>query len=105
MRVDTGLDSDDILRIACTIGTTTVIAIAYCEHGKKDLEHCVQCENGYVDDTHRFYSPRGNVAFSSLHDCYLAGLFPDNNYVRYIPWRFQRKINTMLRDRWFNGTN
>lgn len=93
MRADTGLNESYILEIANKVGVKTVTVTAYCQHHKSDDQYCIECDNGYVDDVHKFYNPRGDIAYSNLNKCYLAGLSDCHTFVRYIPWRFQRKID------------
>ena len=96
MRADTGLDEIYILNVANKLGIKTVTVTAYCEHGKHDNQTCIECEHGYVYDTHKFYTPRGNIAYSKLHECELAGLSDDHTFVRYIPKRFQSKVDELV---------
>ena len=54
-RIDSrGVDYCALLAAAEAAGVKLTFRVARCQHGYTANQTCVECENGYVDDTHRF---------------------------------------------------
>ena len=54
MRIDNDFDFCTLLRLAEQTGAKIVYRVARCQHGKTRRQACVDCEGGYVTDTHVF---------------------------------------------------
>lgn len=105
IRCDSDYRASDIQKIAEVLGVKPVWVKARCEHGQSSNQGCIQCENGYCDDTHRFAATRSMPAhdprldqsrFSpnykySRHDL-LIGVSDDGDDACYIPQKHQNKV-------------
>ena len=54
-RIDSrGVDYCALVAAAESVGVRLTYRVARCQHGYTSNQTCVECENGYVDDCHRF---------------------------------------------------
>lgn len=105
IRCDSDYYASDIQKIAEVLGVKPVWVKARCEHGRSSNQGCIQCENGYVDDTHRFAATHSLPAHDqhldqsryssnykySQHEL-LIGVSDDGDDVCYISRKHQSKV-------------
>ncbi len=81
-RIDSSMDWVELERIASSLGRQLTYRVARCEHGKTRQQTCVECEGGYVTDSHVF-ARIGK--FGRLGGRALVAISDDMETVAYIP--------------------
>lgn len=89
MRIDNDMDWSELTKIAEYRGLKLIYRVARCQHGKTRQQTCIDCEGGYVTDTHTFANI-GNFA-RTAGGRPLVAVSDDGEDVAYVSAREQAR--------------
>lgn len=88
-RIDNDMDWCELEKLAVERGLRLIYRVARCQHGKTRQQTCIDCEGGYVTDTHTFANI-GN--FARLNGRPLVSVSDDGEDVAYVPASAQNRL-------------